>query len=117
MNDVTYLLFLTGLAGITAHELDAIQRHEWRIFPLTAPFDDTTGYRLFVFLHIPLMVALIWFSNSQPFQMGFDLFLILHVGLHWGFRKHPLYEFHNPFSVLLIVFPALVAILHLVAMS
>ncbi len=110
-------LFFINIAWIMTHELDAIQRHEWRIFQTFVPFynrlSDENAYRLFTLLHLPLVVWVVWGAQFQPFQIAFDLFLLIHIGLHALFRKHPYYEFNNPFSWLLIAGVAPFALLHL----
>jgi hypothetical protein len=113
MDDFVRLLFLVNIAWIFAHELDAIQQHEWRFFPFLRPFSDVTAYRIFVALHIPLLAWIIWASPYRDFQIGFDLFLIVHAGLHWALRNHPLIEFRNAFSRLLIFGVVPLAVLHL----
>lgn len=106
-------LFLINIAWITTHELDAIHHHEWRILPLTSWMNDIWGYRVFVLAHIPLMIVLMWGITSREFQIIFDVFLVIHVGLHGLFRNHPHYTFNNRLSVLLIVGVVPFAILHL----
>ncbi len=107
------VLFLTCLAWLFAHELDAIKQHEWRILPLTSWMRDDAGYVVFVLLHIPLMVVIILALPSQTFQVGMDMFLILHGGLHILFRNHPAYTFNNALSKMLIFGVIPLAILHL----
>jgi hypothetical protein len=68
---------------------------------------------VFVLAHIPLFVALVWFSKSEVFQIGLNLFVFIHIGLHWAFRHHPQYEFKNPLSIFLIVGAAPLALVHL----
>lgn len=110
-------LFFVNVAWLATHELDAIAKHEWRIFFFLNPFDDLTAYRLFTALHIPLFALIIALSNQRNFQIGFDVFLIAHAGLHWLFRHHPKYEFHDRFSHALIVGAALLGLLHLILVT
>jgi hypothetical protein len=102
MNDILQVLFYINIAWIATHELDAIQQHEWRIFPLTSAFPDHTSYLIFTALHIPLFTWVFWASNAPSFQYGFDIFMILHAGLHWRFRHHSQYEFDNCYSQMII---------------
>ena len=101
------LLFLAGVAFLTAHELDAIRQHEWRVFPITRALDEESGYRLFVILHIPLWMLIFWFMGAPTFQLGFDVFLIAHGAAHSLLRRHPLVTFDGPLSRLLIYGAAL----------
>jgi hypothetical protein len=48
---------VTIVAWFSAHELDAINQHEWRFFPFLAPFSDLTAHRIFVVAHVPLYVV------------------------------------------------------------
>lgn len=101
-----YIFFL-GLSLLLTHELDAIRCSEWRVFPLTASMNDTRGYHVFTLLHIPLFALLFWaLSDTGEARtrviIGLDLFFIVHVALHIGFRKHPAYAFAGPFSWALI---------------
>jgi len=34
-------------------------------------------------------------SARQPFQLALSAFAIVHAGLHWLLRRHPLCEFNN----------------------
>ena len=111
------LLFTINIAFIATHELDAIYRHEWRIFQTFIPFydrlSDEAAYQLFTVLHIPLFMFILWGTQFRDFQIGFDFFALIHISLHWLFRKHPHYEFNNHFSWFLIAGVAPFSILHL----
>ena len=107
------ILFMLNLAWITTHELDAMHHHEWRVLPITSWMTEEWGYRVFVLAHIPLFVLLIGGMSSREFQLGFDIFLIVHAGLHILFRNHPDYTFDNTLSRLLIYGVVPLAVLHL----
>jgi hypothetical protein len=111
------IVFAVNVAWLATHELDAIQRHEWRIFQTFTPFmdrlSDARMYQLFTAAHIPVFAALIWAGQYEAFQIGFDVFLVGHIGLHWLFRDHPHNEFNNWFSQFLIIGVAPLAVLHL----
>ena len=57
------LIFYLGIACLFTHELDAIQRHEWRIFPFLRKLKDETAFYIFTLLHIPL-----WFFSVLVFM-------------------------------------------------
>jgi hypothetical protein len=102
--------FLLGLAILLVHELDAVRCHEWRIFPGLSALSDRWGLRLFVLLHVPLLYALLWAVAAGPsttLVVGLDLFLVLHLGLHLLFLRHPRNQFRDALSWTLIVGPAL----------
>ena len=113
MNTLREVFFLTNLAFLIAHELDAIHRHEWRFFFARIPVTDQTAYRLFITLHIPLFIYVIWNAHLSRFQIGVDIFLIVHAGLHWALRNHALLKFNNNFSRLWIFGGALLGIIHI----
>lgn len=116
MIEFANLLFIINVAWIMTHELDAVQQHEWRVLPLTSWMSEEWGYRVFIMLHIPLFVLLMVGIESRDFQFGFDIFLLIHVGLHWLFRHHPAYTFDNALSQFLIVGVAPLAVGHLFLM-
>lgn len=117
MKDVVQILFFVNVAWIATHELDAIKQHEWRIFPFTVALPDQTAYLVFTALHVPLFAWIIWASENPSFQVGFDIFMIAHTGLHWSFRNRPLYEFDNWFSQMIIWGGVPLGVLHLVLMQ
>ncbi|MEM7029064.1 MAG: DUF6713 family protein [Chloroflexota bacterium] len=109
------LLFITNIAFLViGHELDAIDKKEWRFFFAWSSLDDRVAYQLFNALHLPLFVIIIWYRQSSGFQVGFDLFLIAHAGVHWLLRHHPLIQFNTWFSRLWIFGGAILGALHLV---
>lgn len=108
------LLFYLGIGWLMAHELDAIDQHEWRVFPFTAPFGDKTGSRIFIAAHVPLLALILLAMPSRDFQIGFDVFLVGHAGLHFALRAHPRLEFRNWFSRVWIYGAAVVGVVHLV---
>jgi hypothetical protein len=113
------MLFLLNIAWIAAHELDAIAQQEWRFFAALSPIrlSETNAYQIFVLAHIPLFVLVIAAAGNIVFQVGFDLFLLVHAGLHWSLRNHPKIKFKNWFSWLLIGGAALSGALHLVLLA
>jgi cytochrome bd-type quinol oxidase subunit 1 len=111
------ILFYLILGFLFTHELDAIQRREWRLFFFLAPFGDAVAFRLFTLLHIPLFVWIMWAAQFPTFQIGFSAFVIIHAGLHWLLRRHPHYEFNNSLSWFLIAGPVPLAVVHLAWMT
>ena len=100
--------FLVALAFMLAHEMDAIRRHEWAIFPLLSRLDERRGYWVFTAVHIPLYLLLFWGllgtdSPNAGFMRGLDIFFAIHVGLHLLYLRHPQNEFTSLFSWALIL--------------
>jgi hypothetical protein len=90
------------------HELDAVRRHEWRVFPLTSNLPDNLGFMVFVLAHVPIFALVLWFAfplngaERSAVQMAFSGFCIAHVGLHKFYENHPAYAFNNKLSQILI---------------
>ena len=64
----TYMFFWIAFSFLLTHEMDAVRRHEWNIFPLLARLtDDERGYTLFTAMHIALYILLLWglFPNGS----------------------------------------------------
>lgn len=104
-----YLFFFVAFSLLLTHEMDAVRRYEWQIFPgLARISDDSFGYTLFTALHVPLYVLILLGliggdgAISRAMVIGLDLFCMLHVVLHILFRTHPRYQFHGWFSRMLI---------------
>lgn len=117
MHTIPDLIFLTGLACLFVHELDAIQQKEWRFF--FAPFNlsDEHAYPLFIALHVPLFVLIVANVHTQSFQIGLDTFLIVHAMLHWLLRNHPHINFNNAFSRLWIFGGGALGAVHLIVLA
>ncbi len=113
------LLFYIGFALLLTHELDAIQRHEWRIFPITRKLKDEIAYYWFTILHVPLFVFLLWLMCHPSenirfwFQISMDVFFIVHMVLHKLLNTHKKYEFVGVFSKAIIFSMGIVGIVHL----
>jgi fatty acid desaturase len=103
------LFLLIAFSLLLTHEMDAVRRREWTIFPLLRRITgDERGYTWFTAIHIPLYIVLLWalFPGgviNRPVAIGFDIFCMIHVLLHWLLRNDPRYQFNNPFSWSLIV--------------
>lgn len=112
------LFYVIMLGFFITHELDAMQRHEWRVLPLTSFLPEETGRRVFLWMHVPLFAVLFYFGAGDPstrLAQGLSAFAVVHVGLHWLFRNHPKNEFNNPVSWALIIGAGLGGAGHLAA--
>lgn len=107
-----YWLFLVNVVWLIIHELDAIDQQEWRFF-FGSFMSDQAAYRLFTALHVPLLVFILANAANREFQIVFNLFLIVHAGLHFALRQHPLILFRSTFSRGWIYGGALLGGLHL----
>lgn len=112
---LTHVLFYLMLSFLLVHELDAARRHEWRVLPLTSRLPDHIGQQVFIWAHIPILIAIFWLVTPNPDALAglcLSAFSVLHVGLHWLFRKHPAYEFNNFSSWTLIIGAGIFGALH-----
>jgi hypothetical protein len=109
----TGILFSSVVAVLLVHELDAIRQHEWRFFFAPVTISDESAYQLFTALHVPLFAVILVYASSPVFQIGFDVFAIVHLLLHLGLRNHPLIEFDSWFSWVWILGASLLGALHL----
>jgi hypothetical protein len=110
MND---WIFYGGLAALMIHELDAIQRSEWRFFLGWTRLDDERAYQIFMAAHFPLLVIILDLLPDRRFQIALDVFLIGHALAHYSLRNHRLIQFNNTFSRLWIYGGALTGCAHL----
>ena len=114
------LFFYLSLALLLTHELDAIKQHEWRVFPGLTNLKDNLSYHLFIILHIPVFILILWcmcHPSEQVrfwFQISVDSFLIIHLGLHHLFKSHDKYEFTQQFSKIIINIAALTGLIHMI---
>ncbi len=116
MAELTFLYL--ALAFIWTHELDALDRHEWRVMPLLNTLSDDLARRVFLWAHVPLMVLSLVVVKVGPGSIGAGIlagFCILHVGLHRVFRNHPAYEFQGLESRALILGAGLFGALYWIA--
>ncbi len=113
---MTDLAFWTMVAAFFTHELDAVKRHEWRVLPLLRSLPETIGEQVFIWMHVPLFAAILWYGYKDPagsFAIGLSGFALIHVGLHWLFRNHPAYEFNTLSSWGLILLTGAMGAVHL----
>jgi len=119
MQTAANLLFFFLLSLVIVHELDAIRRHEWRMFIILNKMDDERAFQFFSILHIPLLMVIFWLITYPStivvfgFQIVLDVFLIIHKFLHDSFQKHPNNEFNTKFSKSLINLMAVVGFIQL----
>lgn len=114
------LLFFAAVSSILAHEMDAIDKREWRLLFVLRRLPDDGALRWFIGLHLPLFLALLVLiaaaesTTVRWTEAVVDVFLIFHAGLHerLSFRGEPV--FRNPFSRFLIWSAAGFGVLHAV---
>lgn len=101
IEDVVFNLMLGCFA---AHELDAVDKKEWRILFVLRRMDDRRGRILFTLLHIPLaaiVLSLVYSTSAEvaySSRLVLDVFAVIHLCLHWRLHKHPENQFTGPVS-------------------
>lgn len=113
-----FTFFYLGLSLLTIHEMDAIRCKEWRILPGLSLLSDKAGQILFLFAHVPLFWFILLKLNSEAnidaFINGFNIFMIVHLGLHILFLKHKHNEFKDWISWSFIIGAALCGLIDLI---
>lgn len=113
-------LFCLMFSTLLAHELDAMTQSEWRLLFVLRRFSDLLARDLFVELHIPLVAVLLWLTQHPMLAVrrwsrtGLALFAIVHAGLHWNLRSHPLNTFSSLLSLSLIYGAGLLGVLYII---
>lgn len=114
---IGHIFFFLGLTLLTMHEMDTIRCKEWRIFPGLSMLNDKLGHIVFVFAHIPLFFFIYWqlthTKDIEAFIKGFDIFMIIHLGLHMLFLKHKNNLFKDWISWIIIMGAGLCGLLDL----
>ena len=115
---IDHIFFYLGLSFITIHEMDAIRCREWRIFPGLSLLSDKLGYIVFVLVHIPLFFFIYWeLTHSQDIEVfikSFNIFTIIHLGLHILFLKHKNNEFKDWISWTILIGAGLCELIDLI---
>ena len=96
------MIFWLGFSCLLVHELDAIQKQEWRLFPVLNKMSDAAAFKWFVALHLPLFFVFLVQLASPTAQLntmyGFSIFFLVHLGLHLALWRLPHNKFDNVFS-------------------
>ena len=109
-------LYYAMVGAFFTHELDAVKRHEWRVLPLTSFLPEKTGEQVFIWMHVPLFTLLLWGGDGEPYslaRLGLASFAVVHVGLHFFYRKHAAYEFNNASSMSLVLLTSVLGLTYL----
>jgi hypothetical protein len=114
------LLFFVAVSSLLLHEMDAIDKKEWRLLFVLRRLPDDGALRWFIVLHLPLFVtlmALIGAAESGTvrwIEVGVDAFLIVHAGLHQRLAFRGEAAFASLFSRVVIWSAAGFGALHMV---
>ncbi len=117
------LLFFVAVSSLLLHEMDAIDKKEWRLLFVLRKLPGEGALRWFIWLHLPLFVALLALVAAGPssttrwVEGGVDTFLIVHAGLHERLSAAGDHSFANRFSRSTIWAAAGFAAAHLVYLA
>lgn len=115
------LLFQLGFSTLLAHELDAMTQAEWRLLFILRRFSDQLASNLFVMLHVPAVAILLWLTQHPSkvvrrwTRTGLASFMLVHAGLHWNLRNHPLNTFTSSLSLSLIYSAGLLGFIYVLS--
>lgn len=113
-----HIFFHLGLSLMAMHEMDAIRCKEWRIFPGLSLLSDKMGHIIFLFAHVPLFFYIFWSltnsDNLESFINGFNIFMIVHLGLHILLLRHKDNEFKDWISWSIIIGAGLCGLIDLI---
>ena len=113
-------IYYLAISFLIAHELDAVTHSEWRLLLVLRDLHETTAAQTFVLVHVPLVFAMLWFSDhSNPSvrnrtKLGVSIFLVVHAGLHFALSGTSQYDFDGLLSRGLILGSALLGALYVV---
>ena len=111
------IIFILELSLLLTHEIDATFKKEWKMFIFFKNKTDEKAYNIFMLLHIPLFFIILSLFFSPYIYIGYyivDIFLLLHMIIHFGFRKHPENKLNSRISKLIINVAGLLAAVHLI---
>jgi hypothetical protein len=114
------LLFFVAVSSLLMHEMDAIDKKEWRLMFVLRKLPDEGALRWFILLHLPLFVGLLALVAAGPstttrwVEGGVDAFLLVHAALHENMSRTTDKAFANRFSRSLIWAAAAFGAAHLV---
>jgi len=113
-------LFFVGVSLLLMHEMDAIDKEEWRLMFVLRKLPRERALRWFITLHFPIFVGLLFLVAAGPsattrwVEGGVDLFLIVHAVLHENLSRTGDESFANSYSHTVILSAAAFAVAHLV---
>lgn len=111
-------VFVLCLSFFLGHELDAVSQAEWRLLYGFRDWPPHVAETWFVLLHVPLLAivfGLCWHRHRATREYSRRLlasFTLLHAGLHYNLRNHPLNDFDSLPSQALIGASALLGALY-----
>jgi hypothetical protein len=77
----TLILILTflNITFFLMHEFDACYQGEWKMFKFLKPLQEKTQYQIFLWIHFPLCVFLLYYLDTVLSFSNFRLWVIMNV--------------------------------------
>ena len=116
-------LFAVAFALLLSHELDAMIRSEWELFPGLNALDSDTAADVFNLLHVPLLAPIIWVLTAgsararRRTMIGAEVFLVVHAIGHTLVRGVDRYEFQAPVETITVYGAAGASAIHLALLA
>lgn len=116
------LLFFGAISMLLLHEMDAVDKREWRMLFVLRRLPNEGAMRWFIVLHLPIFIALLALVAAGPstavrwIQGAVDSFLVIHAGLHERLIRRGDAAFANPFSRWLVWGAATLGTIHAVTL-
>jgi hypothetical protein len=80
------------------HEIDAVYRKEWGIFPFLRDMDESKAATWFIVLHLPFFLLLLSsITTAAPHRLRIcvAVFSVIHVALHFFWPRTSKYMFDS----------------------
>ncbi|MBN1375456.1 MAG: hypothetical protein JXA01_04810 [Dehalococcoidia bacterium] len=119
MQDLLIWVYILNLALLIVHEIDSAYWQEWKLFRLPG------GPAFFLFLHIPLAVAVLYglllISSGNLAGMIISLIIglagVFAFAIHMVFLKRGRDEFKTPVSIAILISTLVLSIIQLTVTS
>ncbi|MBI9047492.1 MAG: hypothetical protein JEZ06_23615 [Anaerolineaceae bacterium] len=123
MQKFLFIITSLNIVFLILHEMDAVRHGEWKMFKLNKKIPEEIQYQLFLWLHFPLLLLIIFYAYSVfSFEylviwLIMNIFSVIHLILHIIFFKSRKNVFKNKSSFVLIVGIALTGLINLMVMK
>lgn len=109
MQTLIIIISLINTTLFLIHELDAVNKKEWRMFKYLQRFSDKTQYYIFLYAHLPLILFMLYYLwsvlnfNNYIMFLIVNLFSVFHLIIHIIALKWKSNVFSETYSLLIII--------------
>ncbi|OHD19888.1 MAG: hypothetical protein A2086_02705 [Spirochaetes bacterium GWD1_27_9] len=113
------LMSVLSVMFLFMHEFDACYRKEWKMFKFLRNFNENTQYLIFLYIHIPITLFLLYYLwtvinfNNIILWIIVNVFFVLHLVIHLIARKWKSNVFTEIHSFIFIVGAAITSFINL----